>query len=167
MYYIGVHSTNNIQDEYMGSGSYVCADIQLYGIENFTKEILFDFKTRKEAFIKEAKLITKKEVESKKCYNLILGGGKPLFPLIQIRRQFVKKQKKIVVEKREPEKLNLTILRTIRKKKGMILNDVALKVNISTAYLSLIERDKKIPNIEIVENICDLLGYELKILPIV
>lgn len=167
MYYIGVHSTDNVQDDYMGSGNFICADIKDCGIENFTKEILFNFKTRKEAFIKEAELITKKEVESKKCYNLILGGGEPLFPLIQTRKQFVKKQKKIEVKKREPEKLNLTILRNIRKKKGMILNDIALKVNISTAYLSLIERGKKVPNIEIVENICDLLGYELIILPIV
>ena len=151
MYYIGVHSTDNIQDDYMGSGSYIRADMQLYGIENFTKEVLFDFKTRKEAFIKESELVTKKEIESNKCYNIILGGGNPIFSFQTSRKSFNKNPVN-PVKKVQIKKLSLTILRRFRKEKGMKLKDIAHSVNISLAYLSLIERDKKSPNIEIIEN---------------
>lgn len=38
--YIGVHSTDDLNDGYMGSGKAISTAIKKYGEENFTTEIL-------------------------------------------------------------------------------------------------------------------------------
>ena len=73
-YYYGVHSTDNLDDGYMGSGTLIIKAIDKYGVENFTKEILEFFDTAREAYAREAELVTRKEVDNPMCYN-IRGGG--------------------------------------------------------------------------------------------
>lgn len=73
--YIGVHSTINVRDGYMGSGTLITRAIKKYGAENFTKEILFSFNTRAEALAKEAELVCNSFVCQDSTYNLVLGGG--------------------------------------------------------------------------------------------
>lgn len=48
--YIGDHSTNNLDDHYLGGGVYLNRSIKKYGKENFKREILEQFGTKKEAF---------------------------------------------------------------------------------------------------------------------
>jgi hypothetical protein len=43
-FYIGVHTTNNIHDDYYGSGLHIRTAIKKNGIENFEKQILHIFK---------------------------------------------------------------------------------------------------------------------------
>lgn len=74
-FYIGIHSTANINDGYMGSGKIIKRAIKQHGIDNFKKEILFIFDTRDEALLKEQELVTEDLVTNDNCYNLVLGGG--------------------------------------------------------------------------------------------
>lgn len=73
-FYYGIHSTDNLNDGYMGSGHRLQTAIKLYGIESFTKEIIKFFDTRKELAEYEAEFVTEKLIENRNCYNSILGG---------------------------------------------------------------------------------------------
>lgn len=73
-YYYGMHSTFNLDDNYLGSGKILRYSIKKYGIENFKREILIMFETREELVQGEIDLITDSVLKEKKCMNLCLGG---------------------------------------------------------------------------------------------
>ena len=77
MEYIGVHSTNDLNDGYFGSGTYLKFAVKKYNRENFTKEIISIFNTRDEALLAEKQAVTGKYIQKKKVYNLVTGGGYP------------------------------------------------------------------------------------------
>lgn len=72
--YIGVRSTNNLKDGYLGSGRAFKYSLQKHGKANFSREILFDFPTAKEAYDKEREIVTVDFVSRKDNYNLKEGG---------------------------------------------------------------------------------------------
>lgn|SRR5574343_51289 len=72
--YIGVHSTNNLNDGYLGSGSALTKAFKKYGKENFKKEILEWFDWRCEAFNREAEIVNKEFVKRNDVYNSMIGG---------------------------------------------------------------------------------------------
>lgn len=74
MIYIGVHSTNDLNDGYMGSGLRIRRAITRYGAEHFTREILQFFDSLDEAYKLEAKIVDKAFVERKDTYNIKQGG---------------------------------------------------------------------------------------------
>ena len=73
-YYYGIHSTDNLDDGYMGSGKRLHYAYKKYGIENFTKEIVKYFDTRKDASNYEAEMVTEQLVKDDNCYNCVVGG---------------------------------------------------------------------------------------------
>ena len=64
-FYIGAHSTNNLNDGYMGSGKMIHLAIKKYGIENFKKEILEYCPNQNKLFERENEIVNK---------DLIVGG---------------------------------------------------------------------------------------------
>jgi hypothetical protein len=73
--YIGKHSTDNINDGYMGSGVNLTKSIKKYGKENFIKTILHLCSNEQEAFDKEKELVNESFVQRKDSYNIAIGGG--------------------------------------------------------------------------------------------
>lgn len=73
-YYYGIHSTNNLNDGYMGSGQALKRAMEEYGKQNFIKEILKLFNTRDEASVYENKIVTQEVIDDVNCYNLRTGG---------------------------------------------------------------------------------------------
>lgn len=73
-WYIGKHTTDNIEDGYLGSGQHLKSAIKKYGKENFTREILVFCDSEEEAYIKEAELVTMEVVNDPNSYNKMPGG---------------------------------------------------------------------------------------------
>jgi group I intron endonuclease len=72
--YIGKHQTKNLNDGYMGSGKRLRHAISKYGIDNFEKEILFQFNNESEMNVKESELVTQEFCLREDTYNLCPGG---------------------------------------------------------------------------------------------
>lgn len=73
-YYIGMHSTDNLDDGYVGSGKHLWYSINKHGLENHQTEILEFLPTRKKLKQREAELINEELLNDSMCMNLALGG---------------------------------------------------------------------------------------------
>jgi PHP family Zn ribbon phosphoesterase len=73
-YYIGMHSTDNLEDGYMGSGKALKFSIKRYGKENHKVEILEMVESRDLLAEREKAIVTISKVRNGKCMNLKVGG---------------------------------------------------------------------------------------------
>lgn len=102
-YYIGVHSTENINDGYLGSGNKISNAIKKYGRNNFERAIISFHSSREEALIEEHKLV---DLSDPLTYNIVPGGGNPpskrgiVNPKVLLRGENrTKKQKEASIKK--------------------------------------------------------------------
>lgn len=74
-YYLGMHSTNRIDDGYLGSGKRLYYELNKYGRDNFKFEILEHFNSREELVQAEINLITEHDLKNPNCLNMSPGGS--------------------------------------------------------------------------------------------
>jgi len=74
-YYIGMHSTDNLEDGYVGSGKRLWYSINKYGLENHVCEILEFLLDRDSLKKREAELVCEDQLTDSMCMNLVPGGG--------------------------------------------------------------------------------------------
>lgn len=74
-YYYGMHSTDNLEDGYMGSGKRLRRSINKHSVENHKVEIIEFLSDRKSLSKREKEIISLNEVSKKNCMNLMVGGN--------------------------------------------------------------------------------------------
>lgn len=78
-YYIGMHSTDNLDDGYLGSGKRLRYSINKHGAENHVREILEFVDSREELKKREKEIVNLNELAKEDCMNLIIGGQGGIF----------------------------------------------------------------------------------------
>jgi hypothetical protein len=73
-YYIGIHSTNNIEDGYLGSGLRIARSIRKYGKEAHFKQVLEMCSSREELKRQEIELVNDELLQDEMCLNIVRGG---------------------------------------------------------------------------------------------
>ena len=73
-YYYGMHSTDNIDDGYLGSGKLLSRSLKKYGVENHRKEILLYCPSRAELCRSERQIVNESLLSDPLCMNLKIGG---------------------------------------------------------------------------------------------
>ena len=73
-YYIGMHSTDDLNDGYVGSGKKLGYSIRKYGVDNHVCDILEHYFTREWLREREAELVCAETLTDPKCMNLKVGG---------------------------------------------------------------------------------------------
>jgi len=73
-YYIGMHSTDNLDDGYLGSGKRLRYSINKHGAENHVREILEFVDSREELKKREKEIVSLDEIAKEECMNLMVGG---------------------------------------------------------------------------------------------
>ncbi len=106
-YYIGAHSTSDLDDGYFGSGIQIKNAIKKYGIENFKFEILEKFETREEAFCREAEIVTEEFVNDQQTYNMTPGGLGSIVKTAKWKQQVSNKLKGRVFSEEHSRKKSL------------------------------------------------------------
>ena len=125
--YVGYHSTNNLEDNYLGSGVYLTRAIKKYGRENFERKIL-EFCDVLNWEERETFWIAEKNTKYPNGYNLTDGGEggigkivsnetKELMSKIRIERNLAKGENNGMFAKHHTAKSKENMSKT-RKLKG-------------------------------------------------
>ena len=74
-YYIGMHSTDNLNDGYMGGGKRIKNSVKKHGKDAHRKNILEFLETREDLRNREIQLVNEELINDPMCMNIQPGGG--------------------------------------------------------------------------------------------
>ena len=74
-YYFGIHSTNDLDDGYLGSGKRLRYSIRKHGEDKHTREIIEFFDSRQALLEREVAVVDFNEIAKINCMNIALGGS--------------------------------------------------------------------------------------------
>lgn len=103
-FYIGIHSTDDLEDGYKGSGTHIIRSLKKHGKDKHALEILKLCDSRNDAFDLEETLVTEETLRDPLCMNKIKGGrqhGNRVYGVTEETRQKLSKHFKTV--ERTPE----------------------------------------------------------------
>jgi len=138
--YVEDHSADNLNDSYLGSGRpHFERAKKKYGRENFKKQILKQFNTKKEAFDAQEKYINKYNTLSPNGYNISPKGGNG------VRGCWNKESLKKLSESHKGKKLSEEHKKKISKsnKKRIVSEETKKKISKSHKGKKLSEEHKK------------------------
>jgi len=125
-YYFGMHSTNNLEDGYMGAGRRLKHSINKYGKLNHKLEIIEFLPDRISLIKREQEIVNLNEIAKDECINLMIGGcggfiseeqqkhrsvcgGKAFAEKLKNDEEFRKKHKEIVSKNMKNSHINRKI----------------------------------------------------------
>lgn len=73
-FYIGLHSTDDLDDKYLGSGKRLRRSVLKHGVDNHVREIIFMGASREEASDYEKAILTEEFRSNPNCLNCGPGG---------------------------------------------------------------------------------------------
>ena len=73
-YYIGMHTTKNLQDGYLGSGKILKRSLNKYGKENHIFEIIESLPDKASLIVREREIVNAALLLDELCMNLKVGG---------------------------------------------------------------------------------------------
>ena len=73
-FYIGMHSTSNVNDGYLGSGKVLKRSINKHGVEHHVREIIEFCETRQQLIERERDIVNTELLKLPGCMNLKIGG---------------------------------------------------------------------------------------------
>lgn len=116
-YYVGMHSTDDLEDGYLGSGHKLANAKRYYGKQNFKKEILEYLPNRNSLINREKELVTEEFLKDSMCMNLNLGGvGGGPGPNKEIRNlSHIAFQKKLKISPKFLKKMQLLCIKNLAK----------------------------------------------------
>lgn len=105
--YIGKHSTNNINDGYLGSGKLLKLAVSKYGEEHFSRKIISIFDSSDAAFEFESLVVDEDLIKNKNYYNCKPGGCGGIYMTEEIKER-MKASSKLRFERLEGTTLGTT-----------------------------------------------------------
>jgi len=119
-YYIGMHSTSNLKDGYVGSGTRLKRAIKKYGIKNFKFEILEYCDTRELLVEREKRIVNIDLLNDELCLNLVCGGIGGFTPEVARKGAIASNKKQRTLIDTDPEWVKRRFLNMSQSRKGRV-----------------------------------------------